>query len=156
MPQTMLVINLPPAVVRLGLAGILPQLGCLSLVLLPGGWSGVGLAAGCFYAALILSFLGGMWWMQALVHRVTTPGPYLVAVVPSLAGWAALVPWALGWAWPGPSLLGLGVLLLVSPLVDWFLAETLPLPRMWMLLRLAMAAGLGSLTLALAFAALTV
>lgn len=152
MPTT----NLPPPVVRLGLAGILPQLGCLSLVLLPGGWSWVGLAAGCFYAALILSFLGGMWWMQALVHRVTTPVPYLVAVVPSLAAWAALVPWALGWAWPGPSLLGLGVLLLVSPLVDWFLVKTLPLPRMWLRLRLGMAAGLGSLTLALAFAALTV
>ena len=117
---------------------------------LPGGWIWVAQAAACFYAALILSFLGGLWWMQALVMGIAAWRPYLLAVVPSLAAWATLLPWQAGWTWPGPSLLVLGLLLLGSPLVDRALARSLPMPWSWLQLRFAMATGLGGLTLAVA------
>jgi hypothetical protein len=67
---------------------------------------------------VILSFLGGLWWMAALVGKETNAGSYVVAVVPSLAGWGAMLPWCFGWPWPAPSLIVLGVFLLASPLVD--------------------------------------
>ena len=144
--------TLPKPMVLLGLAGVLPQAVCLWLVVGGGplGWS--ALAAGCFYAALIASFLGGLWWMAALLSGVRRADVYGVAVIPSLAAWAALLPWTVGWNWPGPSLVALGLLLLASPLVDRWLARTIALPAGWLGLRMAMATGLGGLTLGLAFA----
>lgn len=144
--------ELPRPVVLLGLAGWLPQAICLWLVMGGGplGWS--ALAAGCFYAALILSFLGGLWWMAALLCGLARGDVYVVAVVPSLAGWATLLPWTVGWDWPGPSLVVLGLLLLGSPLIDRWLARQVALPAGWLTLRGWMAGGLGVLTLALAFA----
>ena len=138
---------LPRPVTVLGLAGILPQLLCLLVMLALPDWRWVALAAACFYAALILSFLGGLWWMLALLRGEREWEPYLLAVVPSLAGWAALLPWCLGWHWPGPALVFLGVSLLASPLADRWLARRLPCPPGWLRLRLAMASGLGGLTL---------
>lgn len=144
--------TLPRPLVLLGVAGWLPQAGCVLLVLGGGplGWS--ALAAGCFYAALILSFLGGMWWMAALLSGVRRAGFYVVAVMPSLAAWAALLPWTMGWNWPEPALVALGLLLLASPLVDRRLARAVALPPGWLALRIAMSAGLGVLTLGLAWA----
>ena len=136
--------------VLLGLAGVLPQAACLVLTGMPGGWIWVAQAAACFYAAVILSFLGGLWWMQALVLGVGAWRPYLLSVVPSLAAWGTLLPWQAGWTWPAPSLVALGVLLLASPLVDRLLVRTMPVPATWLQLRYAMASGLGGLTLAVA------
>lgn len=144
--------KLPRPVVVLGLAGWLPQAACLWAVIGGGplGWS--ALAAGCFYAALILSFLGGLWWMAGLLGGVRRADLYVVAVMPSLAGWAALLPWTVGARWPGPSLVVLGFLLLGSPLVDRWLVRLVPMPRGWLTLRAWMAGGLGGLTLGLAMA----
>ena len=143
--------NLPRPAVLLGLSGWMPQAICLWLVAGGGplGWS--ALAAGCFYAALILSFLGGMWWMAALLGGVRRAAVYVVAVLPSLAGLAALLPWTVGWDWPGPALVALGLVLLASPLVDRWLARMVELPAGWLALRMAMATGLGVLTLGLAW-----
>lgn len=143
---------LPRPLVLLGLAGIAPQALCLALVLLSGSLRWIGLAAGCLYAAIILSFLGGLWWMAGLLARRTEAWIYGVAVLPSLAGWAALLPWIFGWPWPGPSLVALGGLLLATPLVDRLLARAVPFPPGWLRLRVAMAGGLGLLTMALALA----
>ena len=82
--------ELPAPVVRLGLAGWLPQALCLLAVLQRGVWQWSAQAAACFYAALILSFLGGLWWMAALLAGVRKPGVYAVAVLPSLIALAAL------------------------------------------------------------------
>lgn len=145
--------TLPRPVVLLGLGGIAPQAACLALAASPPDWRWVSMAAGCFYAALILSFLGGLWWMQAMLRQSRDMRVYLLAVAPMLAGWGALLPWCLGWHWPGPALGFLGVTLLASPLADRWLARRLPCPPGWLRLRLAMASGLGSLTLALGFVA---
>ena len=145
---------LPRPVTVLGLAGILPQLLCLLVMLALPEWRWVALAAACFYAALILSFLGGLWWMLALLRGERGLEPYLLAVAPSLAGWAALLPWCFGLTWPGPSLALLGCALLASPLVDRRLGRQLAQPAGWLRLRMMMASGLGltSLALALLFA----
>ncbi|CAM4329464.1 DUF3429 domain-containing protein [Novosphingobium lubricantis] len=145
--------ELPAPVVRLGLAGWLPQALCLLAVLQRGVWQWSAQAAACFYAALILSFLGGLWWMAALLAGVRKPGVYAVAVLPSLIALAALLPWTVGARWSGPSLVLLGLLLLASPLVDRWLARSIAFPPDWVRLRGWMAAGLGLLTLGVAAAA---
>lgn len=145
----MSIASLPRPVVLLGLAGIVPQAGCLLVALILPDWRWFALAAGCFYAALIVSFLGGLWWMQALLRDERQWQPYLLSVVASLGGWAALLPWCLGWTWPGPALVLLGLGLLVSPGVDRKLAVTLPVPAAWLQLRAMMATGLGALSVVL-------
>jgi len=140
----------PRPLVLLGLAGILPQALCLALVLQGGPERWVALAAACCYAAVILSFLGGLWWMAALLGQVRAGWALGVAVVPSLFAWACLLPWCFGATWPGPSLVGLALALLASPLVDRRLAREMALPAGWLRLRLAMAGGLGTLTLLIA------
>jgi hypothetical protein len=142
--------NLPRPAVLLGLAGLAPQACCVALVVIAGPYQWIGLAAGCFYAAIILSFLGGLWWMAALLSGETRTWIYGLAALPSLAGWAALLPWNLGWPWPGPSLIVLGWVLLASPLADVAISRHVTFPAGWLRLRAAMAVGLGLLTLALA------
>lgn len=142
--------DLPRPLVALGLAGLAPQAFCLLLAMMGGSLHWVGLAAGCFYAALILSFLGGMWWMAGLMAGERDEAIYVLAVAPSLAGWAALLPWVFAWRWPGPSLAALGLLILLSPLVDIAISRRIAMPAGWLRLRAIMAGGLGLLTLALA------
>lgn len=142
--------TLPRPIVCLGLAGLAPQAICLVMALQGGASHWFAIAAACCYAAIILSFLGGMWWMAAALSGLRDPGIYVLAVLPSLTAWAALLPWCVGWTWPGPSLGLLGLLLLVSPLVDASLGQRIALPAGWLRLRWMMAAGLGLQTLAIA------
>jgi len=142
--------NLPRPAVLLGLAGLAPQACCVALVVIAGPYQWIGLAAGCFYAAIIFSFLGGLWWMAALLSGEKRAWIYLLAVLPSLVGWAALLPWNLGWSWPGPSLIALGWVLLLSPFADVAISRHIAFPSGWLKLRAAMAIGLGLLTLTLA------
>lgn len=143
-------LRLPRPLVVLGLAGWLPQAASVALVALSAPLQWAAMAAGCFYAAVILSFLGGLWWMAGLLEGERRAWIYLLAVAPSLAAWAALLPWIAGWKWPGPSLVALGLLLLASPLADAVLARHITFPAGWLRLRAIMASGLGLLTLALA------
>ncbi len=110
--------SLTPASRWLGYAGLLPQIICLGLALSGGEWAYVALAGGFAYAAAIFSFLGGVWWGQAIASGKGGAGSYLVAVMPSLIAVALFIPWSLGWDWPGPSLYCLGFLIAFSPLVD--------------------------------------
>lgn len=143
--------RLPRPASYLGLAGILPQAACVvSGYVDPAARWETG-AAGCFYAALILSFLGGIWWSNALSAGERRPWPYVVAVLPSLIAWAALMPWFQGLEWPGPSLLVLGACLIASPAVDWLLTRraTVPSPAGWLTLRCILSLGLGLSTILL-------
>ena len=146
MPKT----SLPRPLVAFTLAGLLPQAICLVLVLQGGPERWFATAAACFYAAIILSFLGGLWWMTGMLGGVRAGWVYALAVMPSLIGFAALLPWSLGWRWPEPSLVVLARALLASPLVDFTLARHVALPSGWLRLRVIVASGLGLMTLLIA------
>jgi hypothetical protein len=141
---------LPRPLVFFGLSGLLPQAICLVLGVQGGQQHWFALAAACCYAAIILSFLGGMWWIAGLLGGVRSGLVYAIAVVPSLIGWAALLPWCVGWSWPGPSLDVLSIALLFSPLIDFRLAKHVVLPTGWLKLRVILSCGLGLMTLLIA------
>ncbi|MEC7162619.1 MAG: DUF3429 domain-containing protein [Pseudomonadota bacterium] len=146
-----------PALPRwLGVAGLLPQFTCVAVLYAgPAEWREAALAIAFAYAALILSFLGGMWWgiaaaAPAAQRRRTLGWLWIAAVLPSLVALACFLPWALDWAWPEPSLVMLGGALLVSLGVDAKLGALAP--RWWMALRVPLSTGLGLATIAAALA----
>ena len=143
--------SLTPASKWLGYAGLLPQIICLGLTVLEHEYAYTAMAGGFAYAAAIFSFLGGIWWGQAVQSGRAGAGAYLLAVCPSLIAVALFLPWSFGWEWPGPALLFLGILLLGSPLVDRALGFA---QADFMRLRWHLSIGLGGLTIALAFASM--
>ncbi|MCR9178914.1 MAG: DUF3429 domain-containing protein [Erythrobacteraceae bacterium] len=138
--------SLSPAARTLGYAGLLPQIICLGMVLTGHEWRYVAIAGGFAYAAAIFSFLGGVWWGQAVHSGRTTAGAYAVSVMPSLLAVGLFLPWTFGWEWPGPALLYLGALILGSPLIDRALGFA---QGDFLRLRWHLSVGLGSLTIAL-------
>jgi hypothetical protein len=138
--------TLTPAARALGYAGLLPQIICTGLILMGHEWRYSALAGGFAYAAAIFSFLGGVWWGQALASGRAGTGAYLLAVLPSLMAVALFLPWTFGWDWPGPALLYLGALILGSPLVDRALGYAAP---DFLRLRWHLSIGLGLLTILL-------
>lgn len=142
--------SLTPASRWLGYAGLLPQIICVVLALSGREYGYTALAGGFAYAAAIFSFLGGVWWGQAIASGKGGAGAYLVAVMPSLLAVALFLPWTFGWEWPGPALIYLGGLIMLSPMVDRKLGFA---SRDFMLLRVQLSAGLGALTIALGFVA---
>ena len=138
---------------RLGYAGILPQALAVSLFVTGTEWAWIALAAGFAYAALIFSFLGGVWWGQAMACPKVPQWAFVAAIMPSLIGLALFIPWTLGWAWPEPSLIWLGLFLILSPLVDARLGLG---DAAWMRLRWQLSLALGSLTLILGVLALAI
>ena len=138
--------SLDPAARLLGYAGLLPQALCVGLLLAEHEWRYSALAGGFAYAAAIFSFLGGVWWGQAVHSGRASAGAYLLAVLPSLIAVALFLPWTFGWEWPGPALLYLGALIALSPLVDRALGFA---SRDFLQLRVHLSAGLGGLTMLL-------
>lgn len=138
-----------PAVV-LGYLGLAPQAACLALATLSDPFRWASMAAAAFYAAVILSFLGGMWWMAGVLSDERRATPYVLAILPSLIAWASTLPWVFGAVWPGPSLFILGSALLLSPLCDRAISRRIAHPAGWLSLRVRLASGLGILTLAMA------
>lgn len=140
----------PPSLTKparvLGYAGLLPQIICIAMILAEHEWRYAALAGGFAYAAAIFSFLGGVWWGQALASGRATTGAYLLAVLPSLIAVALFLPWTFGWDWPGPALLYLGALIIGSPLVDRALEFAAP---DFLRLRWHLSIGLGTLTIGL-------
>ena len=139
-------ISLTPAARVLGYAGLLPQVFCCAMILAGHEWRYAALAGGFAYAAAIFSFLGGVWWGQAVQSGRATTGAYALAVMPSLLAVALFLPWSFGWEWPGPALFYLGALILASPLVDRALGYAAP---DFLRLRWHLSVGLGTLTLLL-------
>lgn len=137
---------LSPAARALGHAGLVPQLICLGMVGLGHEWRYAALAGGFAYAAAIFSFLGGVWWGQALASPRASTRAYAVAVLPSLIAVALFLPWTFGWEWPGPALIYLGALILGSPVIDRALGFA---GAEFLRLRWHLSLGLGGLTMAL-------
>jgi hypothetical protein len=142
--------SLSPAARVLGYAGLTPQIICLAMVLSGHEWRYSAMAGGFAYAAAIFSFLGGVWWGQAVQSGRASTGAYLLAVSPSLLAVALFLPWTFGWSWPGPALLYLGALILASPLIDRALGFAAP---DFLRLRWHLSLALGGLTIALGLAA---
>ncbi|TRD10011.1 DUF3429 domain-containing protein [Erythrobacter insulae] len=142
--------SLTPAARWLGYAGLLPQIICLTLAATGHEYAFTALAGGFAYAAAIFSFLGGVWWGQAIASGKAGAGSYLVAVMPSLIAVALFLPWSFGWDWPGPALMYLGGFILMSPAIDRKLNFA---ANDFMRLRVQLSVGLGVLTIALGFVA---
>lgn len=143
---------MPPTIARLlGFAGLLPHIAVV-LVLLERNneLRFFALAMGYAYAALILSFLGGIWWGFAARAERAPVWLWVAAVLPSLIALASFLPWATGEPWPGPSLIVIGVALIGSLGVDWQLHRTGLAPDWWLRLRLPLSLGLGTLSIAMA------
>lgn len=134
----------------LGFAGLLPPVAFVALIAhARGGIEAVPtvlLDLADLYAAIILSFVGGMWWSFAL-RRTHGKGALAgVAVTPSLVGLALLLGGGLvkaGWA-----SVALGCAILLTLLVDRHLATRGEAPAGWMILRVPLSLGLGLLTIA--------
>lgn len=141
----------------LGLAGLVPQLAfVLASWLGPPEWRWMALAMGWGYAALIFSFVGGLWWGLAAAAAGAADGRtapawlWLASVIPSLVALASFYPWVVGGPWPGPSLLLLGLAIGLSVLVDTRIAAICP--AWWLSLRRPLSFGLGGLTVLLGLA----
>lgn len=137
----------PPRI--LGAAGVLPPLACVGLALVDPALTLPATIGGGLYAALILSFLGGMWWMEALLRRDGRVWPYLVAVLPSLIGWALLLPPLLAGGSIRIALILLGLVIIITPLADLRVGDAMRAITGWARLRWALSLGLGGLTLVL-------
>jgi Protein of unknown function (DUF3429) len=147
--------TLPPPARTLGLMGLLPQLAAVFEVATDGEWRWVALALGFGYAALIFSFIGGLWWGLALASERKAGWMFGAGVLPSLIALAAFAPWTLGMEWPGPSLILIGACLGISPLVDHAIARDIMLADGWLRLRWLLSGGLGVLTIALGLVAIS-
>jgi hypothetical protein len=130
---------------NLGLAGLIPQVIAV-LMALDNSQHFAGLAAGYFYAALIFSFLGGLWWGVAISHSDPPKWIYAAAISPSLIAFASGIPWMIGTRWPGPSLFALSIALILSLLVDHALKQLTLMSDAMFALRLRLSLGLGGLT----------
>ncbi len=140
---------IPIAPLALGLAGLIPFWG-LAVALLLRGAFGIQPSAldGALatYAAIIISFLGGIRWGLA-VNAKDSEGDYVVAVVPSLVAWALLAvpePWRL---------IGLAVTALALGPIDLGLVRSGLAPRWFGRLRLILSTGAGVALMLGAFAA---
>lgn len=137
----------------LGYAGLLPQIICLTLVLTQSDYRFTALFMGFVYAAVIFSFLGGVWWGQAIsAGGEAKAAVYTLSVLPSLIAAALFFPLNIGWEWPGPALLYLGAFIALSPMIDRALGYAAP---DFMSLRWQLSLGLGGLTIALGVLAMS-
>lgn len=141
--------SLPRPAHWLGYAGLLPQLAVV-LALEAGGpeWRFSAVALGYAYAALILSFVGGLWWgLAARDPARAPPWIWVAGVIPALVALASAIPWAIGAGWPGPSLVLLGLSLAATLVIDVVLDRGGLCPPGWLALRTRLSLGLGALTL---------
>ena len=138
--------KLPRVAFLLGLSGLLPQLVAAAITLHP-PHAAFGQFVAFLYAALIFSFVGGMWWGIAAVNTTAPRWLYGVAVMPTLIAFAAGLLWIVRTGSPSQSLVIVGLGLLFAPLVDWQLDRRQLLPKGWLTMRVILSAGLGALTL---------
>ena len=137
----------------LGAAGLLPMLGVLFVLLgnFDGGDRHGALLIGHAYAALILSFLGGLWWGLGSAAGDRAPGwLWVAAVMLSLIAFFPMVGMVLGVVDVRMALGVTGVALLLALLVDRALGRAGLTPAWWMSLRTPLSLGLGGLSLLVA------
>lgn len=146
----------PMQAIVLGAMGLLPMLIALFVRLaagmnpdtpLPGKIGGLALT----YAAMILSFLGGIWWGVASTRATEAerPGLLVIAAAPAIV---ATLLYGLSADMPVLCSTLLGLAIALTPLVDRMLERKRLVPSWWMTLRLPLSLALGALTIGLGFA----
>jgi len=139
---------IPTLAHTLGYAGLLPQAAAL-LILLWGNtdYRYSALAFAFAYGALILSFLGALWWGLAAAQPDAAPEwIWPAGVLPCLIALVTCVPWAIGADWPKPSLLILALAIAATLFVDRRLCRLELCPPGWLRLRARLSSGLALLT----------
>lgn len=138
--------RLPATAALLGYAGLLPPLVAIGIWMFDPIRGGMALGLALLYGALILSFLGGMWWgvAAARVAGAALTVWLTIAVVPSLIALAAGMVFFASVV-SGAAILAAG--LFASLLVDLALLRAGHVPAWWMRLRVPLSVGLGTLTL---------
>lgn len=145
---------LPPIAMNLGRAGLVPMIGALAAVMSGDPrWQYAAYALGHAYAALIFSFLGGLWWGLAARTEDAPDWLWIAAVIPSLLALLTFVPWIIGLPWPGYSLIALGMAIMASLWVDIRAVAAGCTPHGWLGLRTPLSLGLGIATILLGIAA---
>ena len=142
----------------LGAAGLLPMLGVLFVQAgdFDGGARAGAVLIGHGYAALILSFLGGLWWglgsaAGARAEGGRVPGwLWVAAVMPSLIAFFPMVGMVMGVVDVRLALAVTGVALMAALLVDRALVRLGLTPPWWMELRVPLSLGLGGMSLMVA------
>lgn len=86
--------SIPRSALWLGVAGLIPFYACLLIA--ASGWAHhvlVPLNALAIYGAIILGFVGAIWWGLAVNAPVGTPAHrlYALSVLASLVAWVALL-----------------------------------------------------------------
>jgi hypothetical protein len=134
-----------PVARTLGFAGLLPQFATLWFAWR--GGDGFGQLLAFVYAAVILSFLGGMWWAFAMRRGPGQGVLVAISVVPSLVAFFLTVALAMNMISGRTALISLGVAVIASLPVDQRLFRTGEVPRGWIALRVPLSVGLGVLTI---------
>lgn len=134
----------------LGLAGLLPQALCCVVALTSLKYGMYVFVSGFAYAALIFSFIGGVWWGQALATPTRHLWIFGAAICPSLIAWVAALLLFSDLKWWSYATAAIAFGLLFSPLIDRQINKVIPQPLGWLKLRWALSIGLGCLTMVLA------
>lgn len=123
--------RIPLPALLLGFAGLIPPTVLTAVAMLDLGLFAPSMPGFVLtYAAVILSFLGGTWW--GFVSRQDRPNAVLlgIAVLPALAGWAAIFSFQ-----PPAALFALAGALVATLAVDALLVRRRLAPGWWMKLR---------------------
>ncbi len=108
--------TIPPSAAILGYSGVIPFIAAAALVALGSvGIRQVALDGFLIYAAVILSFLGGIRWGAASTAATDPARALIFSVLPSL--WAAFFLW-----WPTDHVAAWGLMsgFVLMGLADWF------------------------------------
>lgn len=134
----------------LGFAGLLPQAAAVAVIVLGRMHGdapvGAAIAVALIYPALILSFLGGIWWGIAMRRGAGQARLAGMAVLPSLFALACVGLAGAAHRFDRPLVL-LGIAVLLTLLVDRHLSKRGEAPAGWMRLRVPLSLGLGGLTI---------
>lgn len=138
--------TIPRPALWLGLAGLLPSIAALVVMLAMPGWRGAAASAGLGYGAVIASFVGGSWWGLAAARGAPdTLARFLsLAVVPSLVAWMAVL------APPMTGFCVLALLFVVLPPTDARLSGEGISPPWWLALRRPLSFAMAALQAAMA------
>jgi hypothetical protein len=134
--------NLPLVAIILGVAGLIPFVGCgIASVSTADNQAIPALAALIAYSAVILSFLGGVVWGFLLAPHGTDPLParpargnlaLVLGVIPSLLGWAAMVVAQMAGADTALAILIAAFIATMVTEWQWFRHQLYPAGYIWM------------------------